>query len=101
MIHIREPKWKDRSVGLAESKLEPLTEVSIDYKNIAGEKVFPHLYGIEKERALTYPSQIIKGTRLRLIPISELDIIKYKKVKETEKKYSQDKAIKELQPHLF
>ena len=71
-IFIQQPIWGKKSVGLAENKLADITIIDIIYRDKRGNRVFPETYFIRKERALLFPVQIIKGTRLRIIPICEL-----------------------------
>jgi hypothetical protein len=73
-IKIREPIWKSRAIGLSETKLTDITEVEITYKDRTGERLYPNTYVITRAEALQYPVQIVRGTRLRIIPISNLHI---------------------------
>ena len=73
-VYIRQPIWKNKSVGIAERKLADKTTIEILYRDRSGNKVFPEIYSITKEKAMTYPTQVRKGTVLRIIPISDLDI---------------------------
>jgi len=72
---INTPIWKGRKVGLAEDKMfTPLLAIQILYKNKQRKREYPHTYYIEKEKALTYPVQYLKGHKLRIIPIGDLKI---------------------------
>lgn len=80
MIQIKEPIWKyPRSVGLAEYKLGLNTEIEILYKTKDGEKLYPHIYTIPLYKATKYPKKITRGITLRIIPIQDLEIKKYRK----------------------
>jgi hypothetical protein len=81
MIHIKVPIWNGRkgkeAIGIAEDLLhEGLNEISIDYTNKYGEKVFPHKYAFLSRTALDckggYATQEIKGRKIRIIPIKDL-----------------------------
>lgn len=64
-------------IGIAEFRLlnfKPL-EIEILYTDKRGNRLFPYIYSITKKKALTYPLQIVKGVRLRIIPVKDLDII--------------------------
>ena len=74
MIKIKEPIWKDLSVGLSERKLTNPTRVKILYRNKSRELEFPNTYKISRERALSYPAQIRRGNRLRIIPIEDMEV---------------------------
>jgi len=73
---INSPIWKTKSVGLAEWKMKGMLEVDIMYRELNGERLYPDTYQIETERAMTYPRQYVSGVWVRLIPISELTILK-------------------------
>lgn len=79
MITIKEPRWKEpRSVGLAEDKLtEGLNQIEITYENKQGERIYPEPFGIFGKDAFKYPVQILKGRRLRIIPIDKLLKVSY------------------------
>lgn len=75
-IKIRTPIWKTRSIGVAEYhfSFNNIIEIEITYKNKQGEKIYPDIYVLSWDKASQYPIQIVKGTRLRIIPISDLEI---------------------------
>ena len=69
-IKIKEPIWKNRSVGVAASKLvEDKIEIEILYKDKVGNRVFPGIHEMPSIVAKSYPVQIKKGCRLHIIPI--------------------------------
>jgi hypothetical protein len=76
---IRKPIWggySGRKVGLAQDKLEATNTIEITATDKDGNRLYPNTYTITKEKALTYPSQRLpQGVLLRVIPISELEII--------------------------
>ena len=73
MIQIREPIWKKpRSIGIAESKLQQITNIEIIYRTKDGIRLYPYPFSITKEKALTYPIQFVQGINLRIIPIDHL-----------------------------
>ena len=70
-INIEKPIWGHQSVGVAEWRMTAdIIEVDILYRDKSGRKVYPHLYRIGRVKAMTYPVQIVKGTRLRIIPLA-------------------------------
>ena len=72
-IIIREPIWKDKSIGIAEDKMITKNlRIEIEYTDKQGNRVFPGEYEISKKDALKYPKQEVKGHVLRLIPIKDL-----------------------------
>ena len=75
MIHIMSPIWKTMSVGIAESKINPRYPlyVKIDYKDKYGNELYPDTLVMKGEKALTYPTQNIRGNVLRIIPIKDFD----------------------------
>lgn len=75
-INIEAPIWGHQKVGIAEWRLNvDIIEVDILYKDKSGRKVYPHLYRISRAKAMTYPTQMTKGTKLRIIPIAEFQEI--------------------------
>jgi len=74
VIKIREPIWKTHSIGISEGKLATPTYIQIDYRDKTGELLFPYVYTIDKEEAKQYPCQVVRGVKLRIIPIFQLHI---------------------------
>ncbi len=73
-IIIKSPIWKTKSVGLAEYKLtDDVIVVKIDYRTDDGEKLFPGVYKMSRQKIMTYPTQVVHGIRLRIIPIKDFD----------------------------
>ena len=71
-INIEAPIWGHQSVGVAEWRMnDAVIEVDILYKDKSGRRVYPHLYRMATAKAMTYPVQVVKGTRLRVIPIAD------------------------------
>lgn len=74
-IKIKEPIWKDQSVGIKKSLVVEDIEMTIDYTDRNGNKVFPFTYTMSKERALQYPSRRYGNTpELINIPIKDFEI---------------------------
>ena len=73
-VKIRSPIWKNRSIGVAEHHFndsDPI-EIEITYKNKQGKRIYPDVYWLSWDQAGVYPTQVVKGTVLRIIPISAL-----------------------------
>jgi len=71
-INIEKPIWGHQKVGVAEWRMnDAVIEVDILYKDKSGRRVYPHLYRMATAKAMTYPVQVTKGTRLRVIPIKD------------------------------
>jgi hypothetical protein len=75
VVTILAPIWSKRAVGINEDALRraPHTYVDIAYRNAKREKIYPNLFRVEKEKAMSYPKQVIKGRTLRIIPIAEME----------------------------
>jgi hypothetical protein len=71
---IKTPIWKTKSIGIAEQRLDDNLLVEIEYRQSNGEKLYPHTYIVRKDAVAKYPRQIVKGSNLVIIPISELEI---------------------------
>lgn len=72
---IQTPIWESRSVGLNETKLKDENTIKIAYRDKDGHELYPDTYSISKEKAMKYPVKNIKGNRLRIIPIKDLEVI--------------------------
>lgn len=75
IIKIKAPIWSSRSIGVAEFRMtDPVLRIQIEYKEKDGNKLYPGTYSISRERAMTYPSQVLpQGVKLRIIPIEDLE----------------------------
>jgi len=72
-VIIREPIWKNRSISIAKHKVGEGCDIEIAYKDKYGNRVFPHLYFLSKEKALSCPTVLSGGTPCWNIPINELE----------------------------
>ena len=70
---IREPIWKDNSIGIADFRLKDDLLVDIVYKNKNGERIFPDTYIIRKEKENEI-HQTIYGRKIYLFLINDLEI---------------------------
>lgn len=74
-IEIIRPIWnnkKEMAVGIAEYKMMgDCLAVEIMCRNKDKVRHFPKPYYISTAKAMTYPVQIVKGTRLRVIPLKD------------------------------
>ena len=61
---IREPVWKDNSIGVAEFRLLNDLLINISYKNKNDEKVFPETYIIKNPNLTNREYQIINGKKI-------------------------------------
>ena len=73
-IFIRSPIWKTQSVGIADRKIVDDIEVVITYLTIDGDRLYPGLYFMKRDKARSYPCQIWRGVRLRIIPIADFEL---------------------------
>ena len=73
LFKIKAPIWKNKSIGLNENKLDENNEIEILYKDRAGERLWPDKYKITKKEALSYSLMVVKGIRLRIVPIMFLE----------------------------
>jgi hypothetical protein len=70
---IHTPIWDDRSVGIAEFRMRDndFFDIQITYKNSDGIRLYPGVYRIKVSKAMKYPTQNVKGVKLRIIPIKD------------------------------
>jgi len=80
-IFVREPIWRDRSVGIAEDKINPKDYllVKIEYRDRNGNELYPYYLMMGGSKALKYPIRYIRGSvKLRIIPIKDFKKMKLK-----------------------
>jgi len=75
-LKIKEPIWISRSIGIAAKRAFADLEIEIMYKDRYGNRVFPGIYKIAKEKIITYPYRYIGGNRIYIVPIQDLTKIK-------------------------
>jgi len=71
---IKEPVWKDNSIGIAEFRLNTNLLVDITYKNKNNERVFPNTYIIKNPNLTNRSYQNIYGKKIYKFLISELEV---------------------------
>ena len=62
-------------MGVAEYKITDDLLVSISYRDKSGDKLYPDPFFIGRREALRCPIQIIKGIRLRIIRLVDMELI--------------------------
>ena len=76
IIHIKEPFWKYKAVGIAESKIGEGCVVMIDYKQKDGTYAYPGQYYVSKQLAKSCSKRNKRDTpTLRIIPIEKMEEI--------------------------
>ena len=71
---IKEPVWKDNSIGIAEFRLNNNLLVDIIYKNKNNERVFPNTYIIKNPNLTNRSYQNIYGKKIYKFLINELEV---------------------------
>lgn len=85
-IEIREPIWKTRSIGVRADIIKEDLKIEILYKKADGQRLYPDIYTISKEKAKSYPIQYVgSNVKLHIIPIEDLEIIKMEKMTDDER----------------
>lgn len=77
-IHIWAPRWRDRTVLIADRKLEAHNEIVIEYKDSNGKQLWERPLYISGADAKTYPLEQMATKAggmigVRAIPISKLE----------------------------
>ena len=70
---IKEPVWKDNSIGIAEFRLKNDLLIDITYKNKNNERVFPNTYIIKNVDLTNRSYQNIHGKKIYKFLINELE----------------------------
>lgn len=74
-VYIKEPIWKTQSVGVNHAYITGDLAIQILYCDESGKRLFPHVYRISREDALSFPTQRINPkVLLHIIPIKFLRI---------------------------
>lgn len=73
---IREPIWKNRSVGIALDRIpKEGMPLEITYMNKDGSRLFPDTYFVTQAYIKRFPIQHVKGAPpLHIVPISDLPL---------------------------
>ena len=71
---IKEPVWKDNSIGIAEFRLKNDLLIDITYKNKNNERVFPNTYIIKNANLTNRSYQNIYGKKIYKFLINELEV---------------------------
>ena len=74
---IKEPIWKDKSIGIADFRLKNDLQVDIIYKNKTNERVFPDTYIIKNPNLTNREYQIISGNKIYKFLINELEVYEH------------------------
>jgi len=74
---IKEPIWKDKSIGIADFRLKNDLQVDIVYKNKNNERVFPDTYIIKNPHLTNREYQIISSNKIYKFLISELEVYEH------------------------
>ena len=75
-VVIHTPIWNggNRAVGIADYRLQgKVLQIEIDYKDSHGNRMYPDVYTVPCDKARVYPTQTVKGTKLHIIPIADLE----------------------------
>lgn len=74
---IKAPIWGTQSVGIAHHRVlgDSFIEIRIAYKDKLGNKVYPFNYNMHMSKVRSYPTQMVNGTELHIVPINDFDII--------------------------
>ncbi len=78
MFVIWEPRWRDKTVLLADRKITRHNDVHITYKDKNGARLYPNPFYISGLEARKYPIEEMKTKkgdylRVRAIPLSKLE----------------------------
>jgi hypothetical protein len=78
-ILIKEPIWKDLSIGIGKKHLAADTEtvlIQIAYRGADGKRKWPKPWAVTKEWVEKYPlKKFGKGTEVYCIPIADLELL--------------------------
>lgn len=73
-FNIREPWWKNRSIGIKDSRIAKFNEIQILYTDKSGQRPWPDKYEMTDEDLRSYPVEVHGGVKLRIVPIDKLKL---------------------------
>lgn len=76
-LQIEKPIWNTESVGIAERRLVVGTsmDITILYEDSHKQRVYPYTYRMACSKIKKYPTQMVKGTKLYVVPIADFEVI--------------------------
>ena len=76
-LSIKKPLWDKRKVGIADYRVKgnATIYITIEYRNVDGNKLYPYTYMMETEKIRQYPTMTIKNNiKLHIVPINDFEI---------------------------
>jgi hypothetical protein len=74
-LEILAPRWKDRTVLLADWKIGQHNEINITCVNKDGERYFPQPFYMSGEKIKSYPAQPHSTRKVYTVPINDLETL--------------------------
>lgn len=75
VLTILAPRWKDRTVLLADWKIGLHNEIRITASRKDGSLFFPQPFYMSGEKVKTYPTQQHSQRRVYIVPIDDLEVL--------------------------
>lgn len=72
---IMAPRWRDKTVLLADWKIGAHNEIEITAKRKNGERYYPQPMYISGSKVKTYPTQPHGARKVYIVPLSDLEIL--------------------------
>lgn len=77
ILKIHSPIWSSMSIGIASFRVSDDLKIEILWKDKYGNRRFPHIYFMKKEKIITYPiKRLNEKIKLYIIPIKDLEALK-------------------------
>lgn len=75
LIEILAPRWKDKTVLIADWKVGPHNKIVIKAKKQDGSRYFPEPFYMSGEKLQTYPTQPHATRSVYIVPLDDLEVL--------------------------
>ena len=75
LIEIKAPRWKDKTILVADWKVGADNEIIIKATNKSGERYYPKSYYMSGEKIKTYPKQPHSIGEVYIVPLQDLELL--------------------------
>lgn len=75
LIEIKAPRWKDKTILIADWKVGTDNEIVITATNKDGNRYYPKSFYMSGDKIKSYPKQSHSVREVFIIPISDLEIL--------------------------
>lgn len=74
-IVIKAPRWKDKTILIADWKVGGHNEIHIEAENAAGDRFYPQPMYMSGAKIRTYPTQQHSVRSVFIVPLADLEVL--------------------------